>query len=72
MHTIKISFEGIENKNFDDVNQSVSLLIGVRHMNGQIAGKEFPIARTKRGMEIYVDAPDSDSLSKKLWAVPDS
>ena len=65
MHTIKIVFEPIKTENFEQITESVNYLLGAWRMNGQILGKQFLIAQTNKGLEVYVDAPDADSLSEK-------
>lgn len=66
MHTIKINFDLQTNGDFDALNDSVNYLLGAWRMNGQIVGKEFLIAQTESGLEVYVDAPETDSLTEKF------
>ncbi len=65
MHTIKVSFETIKKDNAESLNDSVNLLLGAWRMNGQILGKQFLTAQSNKDLELYVDAPDVDSLSEK-------
>lgn len=65
MHTAKVNFELTENREFERITELANGLLGAWRMNGQILGKQFPIAQTKNGLEVYVNTPDSDSLSKK-------
>lgn len=66
MHTIKISFQPIKEENFESINDSVNYLLGTWRMNGQILGNQFLIAKTENGLEVYVNAPDLDSLSEEF------
>ncbi len=65
MQTIKVNFETIKQDDAESVNDLVNLLLGAWRMNGQILGKQFLIAQTDEDFEVYVDAPDTDSLSEK-------
>lgn len=65
MQTIKVSFGTIGQNDAESVNDLVNLLLGAWRMNGQILGKQFLIAQTDKDFEVYVDAPNADSLSEK-------
>lgn len=65
MHTAKVNFELTENREFERITELANGLLGAWQMNGQILGKQFPIAHTKIGLEVYINIPDSNSLLKK-------
>jgi len=65
MHTIKVSFELIKKTEFEAMTEIIYSLLGAWGKNGQILSGESPIARTDNNLEVYVNTPDSDSLSEK-------
>lgn len=65
MHTIKIEFKLKKTSDFEQLNDSVNILLGAWRMNGQVLGKQFPFAHTENSLQIYVNTPDLDSLSKE-------
>ena len=65
MHTIKVNFNLIKNEDSEPIAKLIDFLLGAWRMNGQILGKQFLTAQIKDGLEVYVDAPDSDSLSEE-------
>jgi len=65
MHLIQVKFESVKNENLEQMTELINHLLGAWRMNGQILGKQFLIAQVKNGLEVYVDAPNFDSLSEK-------
>jgi predicted nucleic acid-binding Zn ribbon protein len=66
MHTIRVNFGATKKKKSEHISELVNYLLGAWRMNGQILGNQFLIAQTKTGLEVYVDAPDADSLSEEF------
>src|SRR5688572_17348974 len=62
MHTVKVNFEFSKMENLEQITEQINLLLGAWRMNGQILGKQFPIAKTKNGLECFVNTPESASL----------
>lgn len=65
MYTISLNF-GVMNT-FDVENQMdvINSLLGAWRMNGQILGKQFPTAKNETGYIVFVNTPESDSISDK-------
>ncbi len=65
MYTVKVEFKiaiGSEEEQLDLIN----LLLGSWRMNGQVLGREFPIAQTKGAYTAFVQTPDKDSLGSQF------
>src|SRR4051794_39968624 len=53
-----------------DTCDALQCLLGALRMNGQVLGREWPIARTAAGLRATVRAPERTSLSRKHHSGP--
>jgi len=65
MKVVKVNFETKRGADFDAVWLTINSLLGAWRMNGQVVSREFPTCRTKRGIEVYLNVPESTSLAKR-------
>jgi predicted nucleic acid-binding Zn ribbon protein len=65
MKVAKIKVEVEKKAESEDFWWALNSLLGSLRMNGQIMTKEYPIARTKQGVEVFVNIPEADSLARR-------
>lgn len=65
MYTAKISFEIDKKTDFEKAWDVINSLLGDWRWNGQMLGEQFLTAKTKKGIEAFVNIPEKNSLSKK-------
>jgi predicted nucleic acid-binding Zn ribbon protein len=63
MYTVQIEFKIAETEKRDDQLDAISSLLAAWRMNGQVLGREFPIAQNKESYIVFVLIPDKNSLS---------
>ena len=65
MYTAQITFKLFDNAQIDTVTDLLNELLGCYRKNGQILGKEYPIAQIDNKLSAYVRLPGNNSLHKK-------
>ncbi|PHS02860.1 MAG: hypothetical protein COA78_20175 [Blastopirellula sp.] len=66
MYTISLNFIATSKLNVEGQIDAVNSLLGAWRMNGQVLNNHFPTAKTEAGYSVYVNVPESDSISDEF------
>ncbi|MBU2709305.1 DUF2310 family Zn-ribbon-containing protein [Zooshikella marina] len=66
MYTVEVNFGVNKTSELDDQVNLIDLLLGSWRMNGQILGREHPIAHTNEAISVFIKIPEEYSLSPKF------
>lgn len=66
MYTVQVDFKLAGKEERSDQLELIVLLLGCWRMNGQVVGRQFPVARKADCYSVFVQTPEKNSLSSRF------